>query len=172
MQTTRSLNSTLDRMMTLNRAIDQAFGGNWVSEARVWVPAVDVVEKKDAYVVYAELPGVEASQTEILFEQNVLTIRGVKNSAFEAARQSELRVYAAERVTGSFERSIRLPEFIDGSGIAADFTGGLLTVTVPKAKAAQARRIEINTGAPRAEEIAATSPGQNHSNASQNSSNN
>ena len=140
MITTRSLNSTLDRMMSLNRAFDQAFTGR--ATAGIWIPAIDVVEKKDAYVLFAELPGVDASQVEITFEQNILTLRGAKQSSFDV--NGELRIFAAERVSGAFERSIRLPEFVDGDAIAAEFTNGLLTVTVPKAKAAQARRIEVN----------------------------
>ena len=140
---TRSLSSTLDRMLTLNRAIDQAFNTGWNSESRVWVPAIDVVETKDAYVLYAELPGVDASQVDIKFEQNVLTLRGTKPSALNADKDGELRVFAAERVSGGFERSLRLPEFVDAEKISADFTNGLLTITVPKAQAAQPRKIEI-----------------------------
>lgn len=144
---TRSLSSTLDRMITLNRAIDQAFNAGWGNDARVWVPAIDVVEKKDAYVLYAELPGVDASQVDIKFEQNVLTLRGTKPSALTAEKDAELRVFAAERVSGSFERSMRLPEFVDAEKISADFTNGLLMITVPKAQAAQPRRIEIKAQA-------------------------
>ena len=55
-------------------------------------------------------------------------------------------MYAAERVTGTFERSVRLPEFVDGERISAEFTNGVLTVTVPKAQAAQPRKIEIKPG--------------------------
>ena len=142
---TRSLSSTLDRMLTLNRAIDQAFNTGWSSESRTWVPAIDVVETKDAYVLYAELPGVDASQVDIKFEQNVLTLRGTKPSALNVDKDGELRVFAAERVSGGFERSLRLPEFVDADKISADFTNGLLTITVPKAQAAQPRKIEIKT---------------------------
>ena len=144
---TRSLSSTLDRMLTLNRAIDQAFNTGWNPESRVWVPAIDVVEKKDAYVLYAELPGVDASQVDIKFEQNVLTLRGTKPSALNVEQDGEMRVFAAERVSGGFERSLRLPEFVDAEKINADFTNGLLTITVPKAQAAQPRKIEIKTAA-------------------------
>ena len=160
MLTTRSRNTTLDRMMTLNRALDQAFNAALTGDSRVWVPAIDVVEQKDAYVMYAELPGVDASQVDISFEQNVLTVRGTKRSAIEASNEGELRVYAAERITGSFERSIRLPEFVDGDKITAQFQNGLLTILVPKAQAAQARRIEIKAEAPRQAEISSSANGK------------
>lgn len=155
MLNTRSLNSTLDRMLTLNRALDEAFNSTWANGNRVWVPAVDVIERKDAYVLYAELPGVDPSQIDVSFEQNVLTIRGTKQGSIDSAKDGELRVFAAERVTGTFERSVRLPEFVDGDKIGADFSNGLLTVTIPKAQAAQPRRIEIKSSAPATKEIAA-----------------
>jgi len=161
MLTTRSRNTTLDRMMTLNRALDQAFNAALTSDQRVWVPAIDVVEQKDAYVMFAELPGVNTSDVDISFEQNVLTVRGTKRSALETTNEGELRVYAAERVTGSFERSIRLPEFVDGDGIRAEFNNGLLTITVPKAQAAKPRRIEIKTDTVHQDEIPANTTNGN-----------
>jgi len=54
-------------------------------------------------------------------------------------------VFAAERVYGNFERSVRLPEFVDADRIEARFTNGLLVVTVPKAPTAQARKIAIKS---------------------------
>jgi|SRR6185437_13634423 len=152
MISTRSLNSTVDRMLSLNRAFDQAFATTQ-GQPRIWIPAIDVVEKKDAYLMYAELPGVDSTQVDISFEQNVLTIRGRKASSIDTGTDGEVRVYAAERASGSFERSIRLPEFVDGERISAEFTNGVLTVTVPKAQAAQPRRIEIKTDAVRPAEI-------------------
>ena len=142
MLNTRTPN-TLDRMLTLNRAFDQAFGAALAENTRVWVPALDVVEKKDSYLVYAELPGLDASDVDISFEQNILTLRGTKKPALDPSKDGELRVHAAERVTGSFERAVRLPEFVDAEKIEAEFVNGLLTVTVPKAKGAQLRKIEI-----------------------------
>jgi len=152
MLNTRTRNTTLDRMMSLNRALDQAFNAALTTDTRVWVPAIDVVEKQDAYLLYAELPGVDASAVEISFEQNILTLKGTKPSSIETAKDGEVRVYAAERITGSFERSVRLPEFVDSEKIQAEFINGLLKVTVPKARGAQLRKIEIKTqGAPSAE---------------------
>ena len=144
MNTTRPFGSSLDRMLTLNRALDQAF--NVSSGSRVWVPALDVSERRDAYVVHAELPGVSPDQVDISFEQNVLTIRGTKPAAFDVRNnEEEVRVFAAERMHGSFERSVRLPEFVDADQIEASYANGLLTVTVPKGKAAQARKIAIRS---------------------------
>ena len=95
--------------------------------SRVWVPALDVAERGDAYVIHVELPGVSPEQVDVSFEQNVLTIRGTKPASFDVAAEGELRVFAAERVHGSFERSVRLPEFVDADRIEATFANGLLT---------------------------------------------
>jgi HSP20 family protein len=140
----RSMTTTLDRMLTLNRALDEAFttSMNGAETARIWVPAIDLIEKKDAYVVRAELPGVDRANIEITFEKNILTISGQKSALIEA-QDEELRVFAAERVSGTFSRSLRMPDYIDGEKIAADYKDGLLTVTIPKAELAQPRKIEV-----------------------------
>jgi HSP20 family protein len=146
---TRSLASTIDRMQSLNRALDRAFTTGWDAGAgRVWMPALDVVERKDAYLVTFELPGVDPKDVDISFEQNVLTVRGNKTTALSASDDSEVRVYANERVAGPFERSIRLPEFVDGDHISANAANGLLEITVPKAQVAQPRKIEIKAATP------------------------
>ncbi len=140
---TRPFSNSLDRMLTLNRVFDQAFNGSVGS--KLLVPALDVAERGDAYLVHVELPGVTPEQVDISFEQNVLTIRGSKPASFEAPNDGELRVFAAERVHGSFERAVRLPEFIDAERIDASYAYGVLTITVPKAQAAQPRKISIKT---------------------------
>ncbi|MDB4905332.1 MAG: heat shock protein Hsp20 [Gemmatimonadetes bacterium] len=142
----RSLTSTLDRMLTLNRALDEAFQapGSHGSAARLWVPAMDVTEHGDAYVISAELAGVPRDAIELDFERNVLTIRGTKPNTLNA-EAGEMRVFTNERVSGSFERSLRLPESVDAERISAAHADGVLTVTVPKAQGARARRIEISS---------------------------
>ena len=141
MLTSRPFPASLDRMLTLNRVFDQAL--NAAASSRVWVPAMDVAERRDAYIVQAELPGVSPDQVDITFEQNVLTVRGAKTPAIDPQTDGETRIFAAERVHGSFERSVRMPEFVDAERIDANFSNGLLTITVPKAQAAQARKISI-----------------------------
>jgi HSP20 family protein len=145
---TRSLSSTLDRMLSLNRALDGTFAGQRQAfDGQLWVPALDVAERKDAYLVTVELPGVDPKDVDISFEQNVLTVRGTKASTLVAG-DNELRVYANERVSGMFERSIRLPEFVDGDNITAQSANGLLEITIPKAQVAQPRKIEIKAATP------------------------
>ena len=145
MLTGRTLNSTIDRMMTLNRVLDEALASslNGTSETRAWVPAIDVVERRDAYLIALEIPGVDPSTIDISFEQNVLSVRGSKPMGFEIGKDSELRVYSAERVVGNFERAVRLPDFVDGEKIAAEFQHGVLFLTVPKMQAAQPRKISV-----------------------------
>lgn len=155
---TRSF-STLDRLLTLNRALDQSLAPGWIRSGS-WIPALDIVETKDAYEVHAELPGVAPAQVEVGFERNVLTIRGTKTSGLATGDGNGSRVHASERAVGSFERTIRVPEFVDAERIDARFENGLLTVRIPKAKAAQPRRIEIHGGR-KAAEAPATEPSKN-----------
>jgi HSP20 family protein len=145
MLTGRTINSTIDRMMTLNRVLDEALASslNGGSETRAWVPAIDVVERRDAYLIALEIPGVDPASIDISFEQNVLSVRGAKPMGFEIGKDSELRVYSAERVVGNFERAVRLPDFVDGEKIEAEFQHGVLFLTVPKMQAAQPRKISI-----------------------------
>lgn len=151
MLTRSSLSSTLDRMMTLNRVLDEALASTWNGngEARSWIPALDLVERADAYLIAVEVPGIDPSSIDVSFEQNVLTIRGSKPLGFGAGKDEELRVYSAERATGNFERSVRLPEYVDGESISAEFVHGVLFLTIPKLKAAQPRKIEIKSGDPK-----------------------
>ena len=76
MLTTRNITPSLDHILAAGRIFNDALLPQ--HRTRAWIPAMDVVERNDAYVVYAELCGVEPQHTDIQFEQNVLTIRGSK----------------------------------------------------------------------------------------------
>ena len=135
--------SGIDRMFTLNRALDRMLEQATSGANPFWVPALDVAETREAYLVAAELPGVRHGDVDISFERNVLTIRGTKRPAWEQKEGQECRVYTAERLSGTFERAIRLPEFVDGDRIDASFENGVLLITIPKSAAAQPRKIAI-----------------------------
>lgn len=143
----RSLSSTLDRMLTLNRALDEALAANWNNGRSSWVPAMDIAERAEHYTIQVDLPGVNPDDVELAFEQNVLTVRGTKPSMLDEKTEEEYRLHARERVAGAFERSLRLPDSVDAEGIEAHFDHGVLTVRIPKARAAQPRRIAIRAAA-------------------------
>ena len=137
-----TLMPTFNRVLAFDRELDRLVNRNG---KRFFVPALDVVERADAYMISAELPGVNPEDVEISFEANTLTLRGTKQPALKPQENEELRVYTAERLSGSFERAVRLPEYVEGDKIDATFAHGVLTIVVPKAQAARARKIEVKT---------------------------
>jgi HSP20 family protein len=108
-----------------------------------WAPAVDICERKDAYLVTAELPGVKPGDVEITFEDGLLTIQGERHSASYAAGDKAHRV---ERRYGAFRRSITLPSHVEAGKIEASAQDGVLQVLVPKAEEAQAKHIKVRAG--------------------------
>jgi len=105
-----------------------------------WIPAVDLHETPDHYVVTAELPGVKREDLQIHVHDGQLTLSGVRRER-EAACEQYHRV---ERGHGSFSRTFQLPAPVDADRIVADLRDGVLTVTCPKTNEANARRIRIS----------------------------
>lgn len=157
----RTLSSTLDRMLTLNRALDEAFAANGNGARARWVPAMDIAERAGHFSIQVDLPGVNPADVELGFEKNILTLRGTKPSVLDARTEEEYRLHARERVSGSFERAVRLPDTVDAEGIDARFSQGVLTITIPKARAAQPRRIEIRAAEEAQPAPEAVEPGGN-----------
>src|SRR4029453_10637025 len=111
--------------------------------ATAWAPALDISERKDAYLVTVELPGVEAEDLEITMEDGLLTIQGERHFAHDSSEQQFHRV---ERRYGAFRRSITLPPHVTAEGIQASFEDGVLQVLVPKAEEAKPKRIQVRPG--------------------------
>ena len=108
--------------------------------ASIWAPPVDIRERKDSYVVAAEIPGVSAGDVEITFEDGLLTIQGERHPA--SGTDGE-KVHRAERRYGAFRRSITLPSHVQADKIEASSQDGVLQVVVPKAKEVRAKRIQV-----------------------------
>jgi HSP20 family protein len=108
-----------------------------------WAPAVDISERKDAYLVAVELPGVKPDQVEITFEDGLLTIQGERHFAHDSATE---KMHRAERSYGAFRRSITLPSHVEADMIEASAQDGVLHILVPKAPDVQAKRIKVSTG--------------------------
>ena len=102
--------------------------------------AVEISERKDAYVVSAELPGLSADEVEITFGDGLLTIQGERHASRDAAAET---VHRSERRYGPFRRSITLPSHVQAGKIEASTQDGVLQVLVPKAPDVQAKRIPV-----------------------------
>ena len=109
----------------------------------VWIPAVDISERKDAYLVTAELPGVKADEVEITFEDGLLTIQGERHFAHDSAEE---KMHRTERFYGAFRRSITLPSHVEADKIEASAQDGVLEIMVPKAPEVRAKRIQVRVG--------------------------
>ena len=102
---------------------------------------VDVYEGKDAYVIKAELPGVDKKDISIDLKGRILVVKG------ERATDSEVKednYYRRERTFGKFQRAFSLPESLDADKITADFKDGVLKIEVPKPEAEKPKQITVH----------------------------
>jgi HSP20 family protein len=117
-------------------------GGNG-NVARRWIPAMDLMETGDHFVLKADLPGMTEADVNIEVEKNVLTISGERKTEHEAKHEG---YYRLERATGSFSRSLTLPEGIDAGAVTATFDNGVLEVRIPKPEQAKPQKVQIAVG--------------------------
>jgi HSP20 family protein len=113
--------------------------------ARRWVPAIDLVEAEDQFVLRADLPGLSEQDVKIEVEDNVLTISGERTSEHEERKDG---YYRLERSAGAFSRSLTLPEGVDPEQVKASFDKGVLEVEIPKPEQRKPRKVTISAGAP------------------------
>jgi HSP20 family protein len=118
--------------------------GNANGITRRWIPAMDLVETREYFVLKADLPGMTENDISVEVENNVLTISGERKTEHEAEAEGYYRI---ERASGAFSRSLTLPEGIDADAVKARFEGGVLEVRVPKPLDVQPRRVQIGLGA-------------------------
>jgi HSP20 family protein len=104
---------------------------------------MDVVETADHFVLRADLPGISENDVNIELDDNVLTISGQRRSEHESRNEGYYRV---ERASGSFSRSLTLPEGVDADGIQASFDSGVLEVKIPKPEQQKPRKVQISLG--------------------------
>jgi HSP20 family protein len=108
---------------------------------RQWIPAMDLVETKQHFILRADLPGLSEADVKIELEDNVLTVSGERRTEQEEQREGSYRI---ERASGRFARSLTLPDGVDAGSIEAKFANGVLEVLVPKPQARQPQRVSIS----------------------------
>lgn len=106
-----------------------------------WTPAVDIKEQDKAYLLVADIPGVDPKDIEIHMENSILTIKGERDTEKKTEREGYKRI---ERKHGTFYRRFTMPEGVNADGIEATNKNGVLTVSIPKQEAKQARKITVN----------------------------
>jgi HSP20 family protein len=124
--------------------------GSWWDGARAvgeqgdgtgWRPAVDVSERRDAYVVTVEIPGISIGDVEVIITDGVLTIQGSRHAAREAASE---KIHRSERGRGVFERRVTLPSsHVKADEAGASAKNGVLEILVPKGTKAQAGPVRV-----------------------------
>ena len=128
----------------LRREMDRLFeteqpSGGMVTAAD-WVPAVDIKETDKAFIITADVPGVDPKDIEVNMENGVLTIRGERKEEKEEEKEGYKRI---ERVRGTFYRRFTLPDTADAEKISARSKNGVLEITIPKQEKVQPRKIEV-----------------------------
>lgn len=107
---------------------------------RTFTPSFEVKETKDAYVFYADLPGVKEEDLDISLSGNRLTVSGKRE---REERKEDESYYAYERAYGSFTRSFTLPDDTDVEHVTAELKNGELRITIPKKPEMQPKRIQV-----------------------------
>jgi HSP20 family protein len=158
----QDLRSAQDEMAEMSPMLAHALGlraqqGSGQATTTAWAPALDISERKDAYLVTVELPGVEADDLQVTLEDGLLTIQGERHFAHDSSEQQFHRV---ERRYGAFRRSITLPAHVMAEGIEASADNGVLQIVVPKMEEAKPKRIQVRPAGQR-EAVEGTAPAAN-----------
>jgi len=133
-----TIQSEMNRLF--NTFFDQPAGRSSAAAERRWIPAMDIVETPEHYVLRADLPGLSDEDVNVQLEENVLTISGERKAEEEHRQEG---YYRLERAVGGFSRSLTLPDGVDPEGVQAHFDRGVLEIRVPKPEQKKPRQVQI-----------------------------
>jgi HSP20 family protein len=121
-------------LLTMQERFESLFGRT----SPGWVPASDLCEVKDRFLLTIELPGVDRADVDIAFATDTLTVSGRRPDPEPCERYQQF-----ERAQGRFSRSFRFALPVNPDAITADLTDGVLTITIPKAGSTDVKRIDV-----------------------------
>jgi HSP20 family protein len=135
-------------MEEMERRLEDVFGRTFMPviwrrtpvEEVGWVPAIEMFEKEDQFIVKAELPGMKEEDIDVSVVGETLTIRGQRKAESEVKEDD---YYCCERSYGSFSRSIALPSTVDAKKIEASYEDGVLEVSLPKAPEVKPQKVAV-----------------------------
>ena len=128
----------------VNRLFNTLFSGAGEQQSQRWMPAMDLVEGDDHFLLKADLPGLGEEDVSIEINDNTLTVSGERRAEHEERQRGWYRV---ERSFGRFSRSLTLPEGVNPEAVSASFERGVLSIRIPKPEERQPRRVTISPGA-------------------------
>jgi HSP20 family protein len=138
------LQELLELQERINRLFEETLGRDRLDEPQAmqgaWMPAADVFETADCYVVELELPGVVKEDVTVHAQGSELVVRGERR-AYPAGRPDSF--HRLERRHGPFGRAFRFSGPVDPAGISAEMVDGLLRIRVPKPHARSSRRVPV-----------------------------
>ncbi len=123
---------------------DTIEGGRAAPVNRGYRPAVDLYDTGDEFVLHALIPGTRPEDLDVSMEQNTLHITGAYGYDVPEEQARQWTWYRREIGSGKFSQSVQLPAPVESEDIEAHFEWGVLTLRLPKAEQARARRIEIS----------------------------
>ncbi len=128
----------------INDLFEDAYGRSRLlhtAPTGVWYPPVDILERKDSYLIRAELPGMKKEDFHLELEDGTLTLSGERK--FEEPTNGD-EYHRVERLAGKFSRSFHIPQAVKHDGIKATYRDGILEVCVPKAEEAKPKQITVS----------------------------
>lgn len=130
------LQSEINRLFDLDY-VDQSLG----IFDRASSPAIDVIEEGDGFTVLCDLPGVDQKDIDVSIGNNVLTIKGEKKMS---TRSEKAKVFRKDEWSGTFQRTLALPNTVDPEKISAELHDGVLHVHLAKREEVKPRQITVS----------------------------
>jgi len=134
--------SVFDVFDQVDRFFKESLWGNGELATGLFTPAVEVRETDEEIIVKAEIPGLDTKDLDVRLENNYLILQGEKKREEKSEKENIVRM---EVSYGSFYRAIPLPVEVQEDKIKAKYKKGVLTITLPKAKKARAKKIAIES---------------------------
>jgi len=131
----------------LRRELDDVFGASGMpagirSVAPGTLPAINVGKTPSSVEIYAFAPGIDPSKVDVTVDRGLLRIAGERASAVPED-DAKVTVYSRERSTGSFYRTVSLPDDVDASQVRASYRDGVLQISIPRRESTQPKRITV-----------------------------
>ena len=133
-----------DLQNEMNSMFDRLWHGGLSTrpfDGSAWAPTFDVLDEEDRIVVMAEIPSIDASEIELSFLDNRLTLKGHRESPW--SDEVSKKLLRRERRYGPFTRTIDMPAGIDADKISATARNGVITVTLTKVEQARGKSIRV-----------------------------